>query len=174
MRLRLTRKLQRVGLMLIVALGIQLPAFAEGNSLASDEPARYLSELRKLYLTKDDRTALLAHSNALLQSYALRAGYQIGSSAPRDLLYSLSLGEPGELLVREEVRSEGRLQVRTEPVNLFGVDPFIRYDCPSHGIVCEIRHPADGSVWLTLVRDHKGAAEVAKALSFLIRNLQKG
>src|SRR5690606_3389059 len=52
MRLRLTRKLQRVGLMLIVALGIQLPAFAEGNSLASDEPARYLSELRKLYLTR--------------------------------------------------------------------------------------------------------------------------
>jgi hypothetical protein len=37
-----------------------------------------------------------------------------------------------------------------------------------------LQNPADGSPLLTIVRDHKGAAELAKALSFLIRNLQKG
>jgi hypothetical protein len=50
----------------------------------------------------------------------------------------------------------------------------VRYECPSTGISCVLLNPADGKPMLTIVRDHKGAAELAKALSFLIRNLQKG
>jgi hypothetical protein len=35
-------------------------------------------------------------------------------------------------------------------------------------------NPVDGKPLLTIVRDHQGAAELAKALSFLIRKVQKG
>lgn len=173
MQRRLTRNLTRVALSLLLAGGCVQAGAAE-NALGGDESARYLEQIRKLYLTGDERQALLAHSNALLQTYALRAGYQIGSSTPHDIVYQLSAGDSGELLVREETRSEGRIEVRNRAVAIFGVDPFIRYECPSHGIVCEIKNPSDGSPWLTVVRDHDGAAELAKALSFLIRNLQKG
>jgi hypothetical protein len=37
-----------------------------------------------------------------------------------------------------------------------------------------LQNPADGSPLLSIVRDQDGAAELAKALSFLIRNMQKG
>ena len=50
---------------------------------------------------------------------------------------------------------------------VFGADPFVRYDCPaSSGITCVLRNPKDGSPLLTIVRDHQGAAELAKALEF--------
>lgn len=176
MQLRLTRKL-----MAAVLLGGCLalsPAFAgePAAGLSSAEQARYLSELKRLYLTEDERQALLAHSNELLQAYALRAAYQVGQAQRQDLLYQLRLGAPGELLLREETRgAQGTdVAVRNQRIVLFGVDPFIRYDCPQSGISCVLFNPADGSPLLSIVRDHQGAADLAKALSFLIRNLQKG
>jgi len=176
MRLRLTRRL--TGLALCAALLASLPAQAGAAqaALSGEEQARYLAELKRLYLTGDERQALLAHCNDLLNTYALRAAYQVGQAERRDLLYQLSLGGPGELVLREESRAEQgtAVAVRNQRLSLFGLDPFIRYDCPPSGIACVLHNPADGSPWLSLVRDHEGAAELAKALSFLIRNLQKG
>jgi hypothetical protein len=154
------------------------PLFADEPTagLSGGEQASYLAELKRLYLTQDERQALLAHSNDLLNTYALRAAYQVGQAQRQDQLYQLRLGAPGELLLREETRSaQGNdIAVRNQRIALFGVDPFIRYDCPSNGISCVLYNPVDGSPLLSIVRDHKGAAELAKALSFLIRNLQKG
>lgn len=174
MQLRLTRNLAKIALLFSLSSGLAVQAAEQVASLAGEESARYLQQLRSLYMTSDDRKALLEHSNALLQAYALRAGYQIGAQQPKDVLYRLSVAAPGELMVREEIRSDGRLEVRNRPVAIYGVDPFIRYECPQVGITCDIKHPADGSPWLLMVRDHQGAADLAKALSFLIRNLQKG
>ncbi|PAU56321.1 hypothetical protein [Pseudomonas indica] len=176
MRRRLTRRLG--GLFLITALFGSIPVHSAetGAALSGDEPARYLAEIKRLYLTEDERKALLAHCNDLLQTYALRAGYQVGQPGRQDLLYRLSLGAPGELVVREESRAAegGQVAVRNSRLSVFGVDPFIRYDCPHNGVSCVLLNPADGSPWLTILRDHNGAAELAKALSFLIRNVQKG
>ncbi len=174
MQHRLTRNLARLLLGAALLGSGSLHAEEPAAVLGGQEQASYLNQLKSLYLTGSERQALLEHCNALLQTHALRAGYQIGHAQPRDILYQLAAGRPGELLVREEVRADGRLEVRNQRLSIYGVDPFIRYDCPSNGIVCEIRNPADGTPWLTLVRDHDGAAELAKALSFLIRNLQKG
>ncbi|HSX89725.1 MAG TPA: hypothetical protein VLG17_17265 [Pseudomonas sp.] len=176
MRLRLTRKL-----MTVVLLGGCLAATAgwaaePSAGLSSSEQARYLTELKRLYLTENDRQALLAHSNDLLKTYALRAAYQVGQAERKDLIYQLALGAPGELVLREETRDpqSGNVAVHNQRISLYGVDPFIEYDCPLSGISCVLNNPADGRPLLTIVRDHQGAAELAKALSFLIRNLQKG
>jgi hypothetical protein len=157
---------------------VTAPLFAaepEGG-LSSAEQSNYLLELKRLYLTQDERQALFAHCNDLLKTYALRAAYQVGQAQRQDLLYQLRQGEAGELLLREETRGQQGtdIAVRNQRVPLFGVDPFVRYECPSSGISCVLHNPNDGSPMLTVVRDHKGAAELAKALSFLIRNLQKG
>ncbi|MGY2498801.1 hypothetical protein, partial [Klebsiella pneumoniae] len=64
--------------------------------------------------------------------------------------------------------------VRNQRVAVFGIDPFIRYECPTGGIRCVLFNPADGSPLLSIVRDYQGAGELANALSFLIRNVQKG
>jgi hypothetical protein len=153
------------------------PALARepAAGLSSAEQTGYLADLQRLYLSQDERQALLLHSNALLTTYALRAGFQVGQVQPQDLLYQLRLGAPGELIVREEIRGQGNdVAVRNQRIALFGVDPFIRYDCPASGISCVLYNPVDGKPLLTIVRDHQGAAELAKALSFLIRKVQRG
>lgn len=175
MRLGLTRRLS--GLLLLAALGGTAPApvMAAEAQLSGEEQARYLAELKRLYLTKNERKALLEHSNALLDTYALTAAYQVGQTTRSDLRYQLSVVAPGELLVREESRTAqgNALAVRNHKLSVFGLDPYIHYDCPATGIACTLHNPADGSPWITVLRDHQGAADLAKAISFLIRNLQK-
>lgn len=144
--------------------------------LDSAEQQRYLAELKRLYPRQAPRKALLEHCNRLLESYALRSGYRVGQAQHDDLLYQLSVVRPGVLGVREEQRSAdgSRVAVHNREVELFGVDPFISYRCPSRGPACQVLSPRDGTPLLTLVRDQAGAAELAKALSFLVRDLQKG
>jgi hypothetical protein len=175
MHLRLTRKLIHAVCLLGCLAAAPALASEPAAGLSSAEQAGYLADLQRLYLSQDERQVLLLHSNALLTTYALRAGFQVGQAQPRDLLYQLRLGASGELLVREEIRGQGNdVAVRNQRIALFGVDPFIRYDCPASGISCVLYNPVDGKPLLTIVRDHQGAAELAKALSFLIRKVQKG
>lgn len=177
MQARLTRKLMAIVLGGVFFAAIPALSSAEEDAaLQGDEQAVYLGGLKRLYLTENERQALLAHSNALLETYALRAGYQVGVPGREDLLYRFSVGGSGELVLREERRgAEGTaVAVHNQRLSVFGVDPFIRYECPTSGIRCVLFNPADGSPLLTIVRDHQGAGELAKALSFLIRNVQKG
>ncbi len=176
MRIRLTRQLS--GIIFLGLFGSAVaaaPAQESGNGLSGSEQARYLVGIQNLYLAKSERAALLEHCNQLLQTYALRAGYQVGQTAPRDLLYRLSLGGPGELLLREESRGQQGtdVSVRNRSLSVFGLDPYIRYDCPLSGIRCVLHNPADGTPLLSVLRDQQGAEELAKALSFLLRNLQQ-
>lgn len=145
-------------------------------SLGSAEHERYLAELQRLYPRRAPRQALLEHCNRLLESYALRSGFRVGQAQRDDLLYQLSVARSGVLNVREETRSAdgSRMAVRNQQVELFGADPFIRYQCPNRGPSCQVLNPQDGTPLLTLVRDHTGVAELAKALTFLVRDLQKG
>lgn len=148
---------------------------AESVQFDSGEAQRYLAELQTLYLAPSEREALLSHGNGLLETYALRVAYQVGVANPQDLRYRLSAGESGELQVREELRGQnGGLAVRNRSLSVFGLDPYLSYRCPPQGAVCIIDSPADGTPLVTIQRDPKGAEALAKALSFLIRNLQKG
>lgn len=176
MKIRLAIRSVGAVLLSILAVSHSLPAAAAEPSLEGNDRQLYLAQLKRLYLTDDERQALLRHCNALLDSYALKAGYQVGQADRRDLLYRLSLGKPGVLLVREELSEPGKLNraVRQQPVELFGVDPFVNYECPATGIRCVLFSPVDRQPLLSIVRDLKGADELAKALSFLIRNLQQG
>ena len=175
MRQGLTSRLAKL-VMVSVLWVIGTPAMAaEPIEFGSDESTLYLTELKKLYLTSSDRTALLTHSNSLLDTYALRAGYQVGQANPQDFLYELSVTAPGELRIREEVRgSSGGVAVRNRSLSVFGLDPYLQYQCPPQGPSCFVNSPVDGLPLVVILRDPKGAEELAKALSFLIRNLQKG
>ncbi|GIZ12817.1 hypothetical protein NCCP436_22330 [Pseudomonas sp. NCCP-436] len=161
---------------MLLALQPLLAGADDRGALQGAEQRAYLDGLRQLYLADDERRALLAHGNALLETYALRAGYQVGQTRRQDWLYQLSVGEAGELILREESRDEASsaIAVRHQRLSVYGADPFIRYECPPSGVRCVLFNPLDGSPLLSIVRDHSGAAELAKALSFLIRNLQKG
>lgn len=176
MRTLLTRLLRPLSLLFFTGVLGSVSAAEVDSGLSSSEQSNYLAGIQRLHPKVSERQALLAQCNQLLHAYALRAGYQLGQADPRDLLYRLSISAPGELLLREESRAQQGpgVAVRNQRLSVFGVDPFIRYDCPLKGISCVLQNPADGSPLLSVVRDQDGAAELAKALSFLIRNLQKG
>jgi hypothetical protein len=158
------------------ALLMSVFAYGQDAALSSDEQARYLEGLKRLYLVGDERTALLTHANALLAAYMLKSGYQLDQTDPRDLRYEVRLGAPGELVIREEQRAEQGpgLSVRNRRFALFGVDPFIRYECPPTGIACTFAEPGGHAPMLSILRDQDGADQLAKALSLLIRNVQRG
>lgn len=176
MQMRLTRKLIFAFLISSGFVSVPTVSAEPASGLSSAEQANYLRELQRLYNTPEERKALLAHINKLLTTYALRAGYQVGQAQPHDLFYVVAVGEPGVLLLREEKRGQSTtdIAVRNQRIEVFGVDPYIRYDCPASGISCTLKSPTTGRPMLTIVRDHSGAAELAKAMSFLIRNVQKG
>ena len=86
------------------ALSAAVPVLAgadDKGALQGAEQAAYLEELKRLYLTGNERQALLAHTNALLETYALRAGYQVGQAQRQDLLYRFEVGNAGDLIPRE-------------------------------------------------------------------------
>ncbi|MFZ3182525.1 MAG: hypothetical protein A2Y50_08455 [Pseudomonadales bacterium RIFCSPLOWO2_12_59_9] len=173
---KLTRLIRPLSLLFFTGVLGSVSAAEIDSGLSSPEQVSYLAGIQRAHPHVSERQALLAQCNQLLKTYALRAGYQLGQADPRDLLYQLSISGPGELLLREESRApQGpAVAVRNQQLSVFGVDPFIRYDCPLNGIRCVLQNPADGSPLLSVLRDQDGAAELAKALSFLIRNLQKG
>lgn len=147
---------------------------AASFELQSAEQGHYFAHIKQLYPNQSEREGLLAHTNALLEQYALKAGYQVGQNQRQDEVYRLSIGQATELVLRRELRSQGQVAVSNQVLPVFGLDPFIRYECPPSGIRCEFKNPAGGRPLFSVVRNHEGAAEIAKALSYLIRNLQKG
>lgn len=174
MRTTLTRLTLALSLIFLGSTAVRAADIDSG--LSSPEQASYLAAIKQAHPSANERQALLAQCNHLLSTYALRAGYQLGQADARDQLYQLSIGAPGELLLRQESRApQGpAVAVRNQRLSVFGVDPFIRYECPLKGITCVLQNPVDGSPLLSIVRNQDGAAELAKALSFLIRNMQKG
>ena len=55
MRQGLTRRLSGLLLLLSLGAGTQAPAQASEAQLGGEEQARYLTELKRLYLTQDER-----------------------------------------------------------------------------------------------------------------------
>lgn len=162
-------------------LGLSLVAvsafsFAEPAVLASSEQVNYLKLLKQHHATTNERTALLAEVNSLLAQHALRAGYQVGYSNPQDFLYSVNVDKQGELLIREEIRNSknSSLEVRSHRISVFGIDPFVSYACPAQGVRCVIVAEDKKTAILTIVRNQHAAKDLARALSYLIRNIQRG
>ena len=151
-------------------------SFAEPIVLDSSEQVNYLNQLKQQHATTNERTALLSEVNNLLSQHALHAGYQVGYSNPQDFLYSVNIAEQGELIIREEIRSpkNNAMEVRNNRINVFGIFPFVSYACPIQGIRCVILGEDKKTALLTIVRDQEAAKNLARALSYLIRNIQRG
>ncbi|HHX34642.1 MAG TPA: hypothetical protein GX719_05150 [Gammaproteobacteria bacterium] len=151
-------------------------SFAQPAALDSSEQANYLNQLKQQHATSNERTALLAELNSLLTQHALRAGYQVGHSNPQDFLYSVSVAKQGELVIREEIRSSqnNTIEVRSQRINVFGIDPFVSYACPAQGVRCVIFGEDKKTAVLTIIRNQQAAKDLARALSYLIRNMQRG
>ncbi|MDY6814593.1 MAG: hypothetical protein SV598_01725 [Pseudomonadota bacterium] len=147
----------------------------QSPKVALIEPAgnQRISSLRKLYLTNDDRDALLMHLNSLLDVAGWRADQAIARlDKPADVAYEVSATDSA--ISFQEIRREagGRLVRKTRTMEVYGVNPMIEWGCEAAVSSCWIYDPRDGSRLMQLGYDRDRAGEIARTLGQLVRHLQ--
>ena len=131
--------------------------------------------LRKLYLAKTDREALIIHLNALLDANGWRKDKAVVRlDRPADMQYRVTIN--GSELTIQQVKREidGTLVRKTSPLPVYGVNPQPRWDCQAVVGACWIYDPRDGSRLFQLAPNQAKVSEIAQTLGRLIRNLQQG
>ncbi|RBP26549.1 hypothetical protein DET50_11740 [Marinobacter pelagius] len=139
------------------------------------EPAgdQRLSSLKKLYLTNNDRDALLMHLNSLLDMAGWRADQTVVRlDKPADVAYEVSATE--SVISFQEIRREegSRLVRKTQTMEVYGVNPMIEWGCEAAVASCWIYDPRDGSRLMQLGYNRERAGEIAQTLGQLVRHLQ--
>lgn len=168
-------------LRVFVLTATALLAAAGSTSLLAAEPAientekeQYLNRLKKQHATNNERTALLAQVNSLLNEHALLKGYQVGQSQAADQLYSVQATQSGSLHIRLEQRhATGAVEVSNQQLQLYGITPFFSYNCERGRVECSILHESSREPLLQIVRRPDAASELGRALSYLVRELQR-
>lgn len=153
------------------------PESTGNETVASIEPAERVDveALKSLYLKDSDQAALAAHVNSLLGLAAWQPGPVIREQPADSILYQTALGNDRTLIIQETVREAGQgPTVKTQKLSVFGVNPAISHACINGEDSCWLYDPRNRSRWLRLVNRPELAAETAKAMSELIRTLQKG
>jgi len=138
------------------------------------EPAgnQRIASLRKLYLTNNDRDALLMHLNSLLDVAGWRADQAVVRlDKPADIAYEVSATD--SVISFQEIRRDGGSLVRkTQTMEVYGVNPMIEWGCEAAVASCWIYDPRDGSRLMQLGFNRERAGEIAQTLGQLVRNLQ--
>ncbi|MBD3639482.1 MAG: hypothetical protein HUJ18_00670 [Marinobacter sp.] len=139
------------------------------------EPAgnQGIASLRKLYLTNNDRDALLMHLNSLLDVAGWRADQAVVRlDKPADVAYEVSATD--SVISFQEIRREAgsRLVRKTQTMEVYGVNPMIEWGCEAAVASCWIYDPRDGSRLMQLGYHRERAGEIAQTLGQLVRHLQ--
>jgi hypothetical protein len=137
----------------------------------SDED--YLNTLKKLYLTQNSLKALLLRINSLLSLHSYQPGRVRLANARKGIAYQISITK-GEIQIQETRYVKGAPLFQVNKLDVYGIDPIIRYGCDYHKFACWIFDPTDSvSHWLTIDRNSEAAKELAKAMTLLIKKMQK-
>ncbi len=164
-----------LSLLFIITLGL-LPVFAASATpvLENTERDAYLARQQQHYGQSNSQQALLARINDLLQQHALLRGYQIGQTDAEDIRFSLEAPGKGILVIREQrLADDQRMSVSHQRLEFFGMDPFFSVRCNNRQIDCELHHENWQQPLLRIVRQPDAADELARALSYLVRDLQR-
>lgn len=145
----------------------------ESEQVAVIEPAgeETMDSLRKLYLTDSDREALVMHLNSLLELAGWRKNQTVVMlDVPPDIRYRVTATD-SVIQIQEARRDEGnRINRDTEALDVFGVNPQVRWDCQSDA--CWIYDPRNGERLMQLAGNAERASDIARNLGRLIRTLQ--
>lgn len=147
----------------------------EDQPVAVIEPAgnETLASLRQLYLANSDSEALVMHVNSLLDLAGWRESQNVLMlDTPPDISYRVAV-TGDRIQIQESRRTSGnRIDKKTESIEVFGVNPQVRWDCEPTANACWIYDPRNGSRLMQLANESQRAAKIASNLGRLIRTLQ--
>jgi hypothetical protein len=134
----------------------------------------YVEHIQKLYGADDTASALTQHLNTLLKFYAygderVVASTRTGTSSRHKIQFS----SRGEIISFNKVGSAANSPLTEDRFSVYGVNPHVSFQCRSATSSCWLYHPITSQRWLQIVRNEDVALEISKALSELIRDLQK-
>jgi len=87
--------------------------------------------------------------------------------------HKIQVGENGKLISFNRAGATEEAPVREESFSVYGVDPYIAYQCNARASNCWLMHPVSNDRWLQVLDNREAAGEIAKALSELIKQMQK-
>lgn len=138
----------------------------------------YDKKVSDLYLDPNLTQSLVTHVNGLLKSYRFIEGKIKNIEKNNYIDFKLSLAKDKELVLtrRDIVRklSGASSELSVSRLNAFGIDPDVAFRCSKETDSCTIKHPINQKEWIKIARDEKGAEEIAKALTRLLKALQRG
>ncbi|MCK7549562.1 tetratricopeptide repeat protein [Marinobacter koreensis] len=154
---------------------VQAAGSQQPEKIAVIEPAGHQSieALRKLYLAKSDREALLIHLNGLLDLAGWRSDKGVvRPDKPADIAYRVTASD--SVLTFQEIRrnDDDRLVRTTQSLKVYGVNPMIQWGCEAAVSTCWVYDPRDGSRLMQLAFDRERTGEIAHTLGQLVKLLQ--
>lgn len=145
-----------------------------GSAESNISQNEYVQHLQKLYLVNDERTALVTHINTLLGTMVYTGSrLQSSEKSIAGIAYSISIDADNKIVTLKNDRSAQPEKLTTQGVNIFGKSPWLTHDCQYQQFRCTIRLPDSIDAWLILAYDEKGSKDLATALEYLIRLMQK-
>ena len=134
----------------------------------------YVEHIQQLYGTSDTAAALILHLNNLLKFYAYGDERIVASTrAGTPSRHKIQHSNRGEIISFNKIGSSAETPFTEDRFSVFGVNPHVSYQCRASTSSCWLYHPVTSQRWLQIVRNEDIALEISKALSQLIRNLQK-
>lgn len=134
----------------------------------------YVKDLRDLYLTESSEEALELHLNSLLSVYHVGNGPNLKTN--KRVSYVTSISISGDHIVSSVSNLDSvskKKFVTSSRFSVFGVNPYVTSGCNSTELSCWVSHPQDGSQWIRIIHDSDAAKQIVKAVTFLIKEMQK-
>jgi len=147
----------------------------------------YIERLKNLYLTDQGKDALEQHINDLLRAYPFRqapANIIPGNNATRNSkrvqhqTYNIQTTRQGAIKThltthRPNATPNKNVELNISEISVYGLHHRIGFKCNDINQSCWLKNPINNSVWLKLGNNQPAAQELAKAMSHLVKVMQK-
>jgi len=150
------------------------PKVANTEALKLDKAKdEYLESLKKLYLTDDEKKALVLQINNILSNNPYYGSRIKQQDVKKGIRYSINL-TGSELQIQEKrYDKNGAPSLVVNRMDVYGVDPFIKYSCDYDRYICWLYHPINQyDRWILLDRNEEAAKELSEAMGRLIQSVQ--
>ncbi|MFD2229006.1 hypothetical protein [Alkalimarinus sediminis] len=133
----------------------------------------YLDGLKALYLTDSAIDALVLRINSILSTHPYQGVRVIQKDANKGAKYRISVVGKQLQVQEKKYARDGSPTLLVSKMDMFGVDPFVKFGCDYERYICWLYHPVNQfDRWILIDRDKSAAKELSEAMARLIRLLQ--